>query len=219
MAQHYKDEAASSARQMKMQLQQELGRLNTNAEIYLDSDDLRDLRRLLDAVKDSEVLVLMQTRHLLSRPWALLEIYTAITCGVPIVTVQVQGPACYSFSDAQVFLDNFPAELERRNPGAGRMVLNHVATGHDLNHVGSLLKAVIPFVISKTFTPAASMNVLRAEMADLIIAMDEAVREGAPVVKEVAGQFEVQQTAEYNRRARRLSSVVPGFKEAVAEDV
>ena len=204
---HYKDECASPARQMKTELSAELSALGTDAQVYLDSDDLRDLRRLLDAVKESEVLVLMQTRHLLSRPWVLLEIYTAITHAVPIVTVQVQGPACYSFADAQVFLDNFEAELERRNPGAGRLVLNHVQEGHDLSHVGQLLSAVIPFVISKTFTPAASMNVLRAEIADLIIAMDEAVQEGAPVVQEVGGRFQVEKTAEYNRRARRLSGV------------
>eukprot|EP01046_Picozoa_sp_COSAG06_P012302 COSAG06_NODE_719_length_12828_cov_24.153036_3_plen_481_part_00 len=204
---HYKDECASPARQMKTELSAELSALGTDAQVYLDSDDLRDLWRLLDAVKESEVLVLMQTRHLLSRPWVLLEIYTAITHAVPIVTVQVQGPACYSFADAQVFLDNFEAELERRNPGAGRLVLNHVQEGHDLSHVGQLLSAVIPFVISKTFTPAASMNVLRAEIADLIIAMDEAVQEGAPVVQEVGGRFQVERTAEYNRRARRLSGV------------
>ncbi len=205
---HYKDECASPARQMKTELTAELSKLGTDAQVYLDSDDLRDLRRLLDAVKDSEVLVLLQTRHLLSRPWVLLEIYTAITNSVPIVTVQVQGPNSYSFSDAQVFLDNFPAELERRNPGAGRLVLNHVQEGHDLAHIGQLLRAVIPYVISKTFTPAASMNVLRAEMADLIIAMDEAVQEGAPVVQHVDGRFQVKHTEEYNRRARGRSAVL-----------
>jgi hypothetical protein len=86
--------------------------------------------------------------------------------------------------------------------------LNHVQEGHDLAHIGQLLRAVIPYVISKTFTPAASMNVLRAEMAGLIIAMDEAVQEGAPVVQHVDGRFQVKHTEEYNRRARGRSAVL-----------
>ena len=110
---HYKEEAAAVARMVKTELSDKL----PHGNVYLDSDDLRDLRKLLDAVKDSDVLVLMQTRHLLSRPWVLLEIYTAITNAVPIVTLRVAGPASYSFADAQYFLDNFETELERRNPG------------------------------------------------------------------------------------------------------
>ena len=91
-------------------------------QVFLDSDDLADLRNLLDAVAESDVLVLLQTTNLLTRPWCLLEIYTAILNGTPIVTVNVMGTFVYSFDDAWKMLGpsdrSFAEELNARNPGA-----------------------------------------------------------------------------------------------------
>ena len=64
--------------------------IGTNKEIFLDSDDLQDLRHLLTFVKQAEVLVLLQTKSVLTRPWVILELYTAITHDVPIVALNVQ---------------------------------------------------------------------------------------------------------------------------------
>ena len=61
---HYKHEAASDARQIKEKLVGTLG-----APVFLDSDDLHDLRDLCHQVAMSDVLVLFQTRNLLMRPW------------------------------------------------------------------------------------------------------------------------------------------------------
>ena len=98
-------------------------------------------------------------------------------------------------------------EGETRDTGAGQLVANHVGEGHSLGTVGSLLRQVIPFVISKSFTPAASSNVLAAELADLITAMDEAYREGAPVLKKVdGGGVYVAQTQRGRRRSRSIGS-------------
>ena len=63
---HYKTEAAADARHIKEKLVEKLG-----APIFLDSDDLMDLRNLCHQVSMSDVLVLFQTRHLLLRPWCM----------------------------------------------------------------------------------------------------------------------------------------------------
>ena len=60
-------------------------------ECFLDSDDLRDLRQLLVSVQNSDVLVILQSSDVLSRPWCLLEMVAAIDAGVPIVAINVQG--------------------------------------------------------------------------------------------------------------------------------
>ena len=52
-----------------------------DSEIFLDSDDLMDLRDLLEHVKTSDVLLLFQTKSVLQRPWCLLELFAAIEAG------------------------------------------------------------------------------------------------------------------------------------------
>ena len=60
-------------------------------KVFLDSDDLSDLRNLLQHVRDTKCLVLLQSRGVLTRPWVLMELYTALTSGVPIVALNVQN--------------------------------------------------------------------------------------------------------------------------------
>ena len=54
---HHKAAAAMDARFVKDKLEQMLG---GGADVFLDSDNLQDLRQLLDHVRDSDVLVLFQ---------------------------------------------------------------------------------------------------------------------------------------------------------------
>ena len=58
---------------------------------FLDSDDLADLRQLCDIVMECDVLILFLTRDLMTRPWCIIELYTAITNDVPIVALKVCG--------------------------------------------------------------------------------------------------------------------------------
>ena len=71
-------------------LQSELMK-NLECECFLDSDDLSDLRLLLDHVRKSDVLLILQTRNVLTRPWCLLELNAAIEASVPIVAIRVHG--------------------------------------------------------------------------------------------------------------------------------
>ena len=83
------------------------------------------LRTLLGDVADSEVLVLLQSAGVLTRPWCLLEILTAIVNKVPIVCVNVLGPNRYDHSSAFTFMTHLDTELDRVNPGASRLIAEH----------------------------------------------------------------------------------------------
>lgn len=88
-------------------------------EVFLDSKELSDLRFLQDAVLASQVVVLLQTKELLYRPFCLVEIYTALRNRIPIVPVLLEGSG-YDFAASQKFLDSpdFAAALDEHNPGA-----------------------------------------------------------------------------------------------------
>ena len=75
------------ARHVQVALEKMLG-----APVFLDSDDLSDLRLLLsDHVHNSDVMILFQTKGVLTRPYCLLELYQALQSQVPIVAVNVVG--------------------------------------------------------------------------------------------------------------------------------
>jgi hypothetical protein len=70
---HFKAEAAAEARYIKDSLDR-----MTGCQAYLDSSTLADLRELFASGVDvSEVLVLMLSPGLLTRPWCILEIRRA----------------------------------------------------------------------------------------------------------------------------------------------
>ena len=83
---HHKRDSAMEARFLHEHLEAEL-----DATVFLDSEDLQDLRDVLDHVRDSEVLLLVQTTEVLLRPWCILEIHTALSAGIPIVAVALRG--------------------------------------------------------------------------------------------------------------------------------
>lgn len=174
---HYKLEAAQEARYVKEKLAGELG-----SSVFLDSDDLSDLRTLCQVLLQCDVLVLFLTEGLLTRPWCIIELYTAITNGVPIVALRVAGRYPYDFADAQRFLDNFENALEERNPGAGAVVLQHL-DDVTLADVGNALKDTVPNIIAKGYDPAASSGIINAQIQDLITAMEAATGQSSTAVR------------------------------------
>ena len=147
------------ARHCHAELEQTLG-----APVFLDSDDLTDLRELLDQVRESDVLLFFQSRSVLTRPYCLLELHTAVTAGVPIVAVNVRGGNEYSHADAAHLLRYLDTELEVRNPGASRLLQKH---GVDLTELAHTLSGIVPNLISIEFNPSGSRLNLAASLLDI----------------------------------------------------
>ena len=164
---HFKRECAMEARYFQSNLADLLG-----CDVFLDSDDLTDLRKLLQHVKESDVLLLFQTKGLFTRPWCLLEVYTAVEAMVPIVTVNVKGFHPYDFEDALRCLTFLDTELEKRNPGASKLLADH---GVDVVDCAHKLSSVVPNIISVDFNPSGSRNNIMACLLDVVDSMQRAV--------------------------------------------
>lgn len=112
---HYKLEAAAEARIMKVELVRMMR--CQESQVFLDADNLTDLRDLLQNVADSDCLVLLHTQGVLSRPWCLLELHAAATHHVPIVVVRVSNAFAGHTEMAKV-LGDLGAYLAKENPQA-----------------------------------------------------------------------------------------------------
>jgi len=133
------------------------------APIFLDSDELFDLNGLLDAVRASTNVVILLTPNVLSRPWCLLELVTAVRCGANIVPVVVARPGPpYVFPDEafyQIVCDGmFP-------DASVKQLLD--SNGID----GPELAAVFRVVFSKialTFSPHRSTTIRHYEVKEIV---------------------------------------------------
>ena len=97
---HYKMEAALEARWLQTQLEEALGK-----RCFLDSDDLRDLGELRKHVQDSDVVVLIQSTNVLTRPYCVLELLWAVEANVPIVGINLTNHAFpYDFGTAEAYV-------------------------------------------------------------------------------------------------------------------
>jgi hypothetical protein len=192
---HFKLQAGTEARLVHDKLKQMMGGGN---EIFLDSDDLQDLRLLLEHVKASSVLVLLQTKSVLERPWVILELHTAITHNVPIVALNIHNANPYDYGAALDFLTHFDLEIEIANPGAAQLLTEH---GVDPLDVAWRLSTVLPSIISTDFTPNGSTNAINASMLDLQAAMARA----APYPMTISKAEWLAKRGDVPRAARRNS--------------
>ena len=122
------------------------------------TDDLSDLGLLLDHVRDTEVLVILQSKSVLTRPWVILELFTAITNDVPIVALNVHNTFPYDYGDAMHFLTWFDNEIEIANPGAAELLIE---MGVDPVDVAYRLSNRLPNIISTDFNPNGSNRQLK----------------------------------------------------------
>jgi len=162
---HFKVECGTEARLLQQGLEAALeAKQATHVDAFIDSDNLRNLRNLLDHVRESECVILLQSKGVLTRPWCLLELYTAATCGVPILCLNVQGPFPYDFLDAKDFLTHLDTRLEAANPGAPQQLEEY---GVDLTDCAYVLSNCLPNTISLPFDPRGTRNMIKASVLDL----------------------------------------------------
>jgi len=112
-------EAASDARYIHDALRKIL-----QAPVFLDSSSLKDLRSLIgDGLYRSDVLLLLLSRAVLTRPWCLLEVFFARTHSIPICPVALIAPnSDFSWDDMIEYVTHLPERMGRENP-AGLLIL------------------------------------------------------------------------------------------------
>jgi hypothetical protein len=134
--------------------------------ILLNPDNLDDLRSLCTIIiNDCATLMVLQTKGVLTRPWCLVEIYTAIKNNVPLVSVAVDNGG-YDFMAAVDLLSSLKKNLAIANPGAVEMLEDH-AKALDLpsvDEIGTTIVAVLPNIISKPLNPNGDGLVLKAQL-------------------------------------------------------
>ena len=140
---------------------------------------------------ESDVLVLLLTVGVLSRPWCILELYTALTNDVPIVLLEVCNSFPFLFDEAQIYLNNFAEAAEATNPEIRLLLSQHNLT---LRQVGKVLIDGIfrPGQLRSTFTPNASQHVLDAELEHLRMNMETARRKSQMESRRSVKTFESQ---------------------------
>jgi hypothetical protein len=114
---HYKSEAGTEAALMHGKLVEAMSGLSEE-DVFLDSNNLQNLNDLVKDVIDSDVVILMLTKDVLSRPYCLLELYTAVDNAVPIIIVQIEGPHCGEPADIAGIIEALPIDLPIKNPDA-----------------------------------------------------------------------------------------------------
>jgi len=145
---HHRDGAKGEARTLHTELTKIL---NVDPKlIFIDVDALQDLDQLLRKhVGMTRVLIFLQTRQSLFRPFVLAELYTALLDGIGVVTVEIMGGG-YDFKAASEMLSapDFAQRLEKANPGSVSALERQ---GIDVAQMGKVLNQRIPNLISSKF--------------------------------------------------------------------
>jgi hypothetical protein len=166
---HYKREAGTEAALMSEELQKMINQDPGQAghglsnPVFLDSEDLRDLNQLKQHVRLSHNLLLLLTPGILSRPWCLVEIVTAIKAGVRVVPVEVNRKDFdFEFPDD----DYFAATREGKALDKSSLQLLD-EEGIDNETLEVCLRHVF-MRIALPFSPHRTQAVRQAELRDIL---------------------------------------------------
>ena len=107
---HFKVEAGSDARYLS-----DLIRRMTGSPAYLDSTDLVDLRTLFnEGVHKTDVLFILATKGVFTRPWCLMEMWEAAVKRIPIVLFPVVSGG-WTLVDTVTLLGDLDGQMHSRN--------------------------------------------------------------------------------------------------------
>ena len=165
---HHISESGKDARLLKTLLVEQQ-RFATDG-VFLDVDDLTDLRQEATNVNQSASFVIMGTPEYLSRPYCLLETYTGLDPrrNVPAVLVDVGGKG-FDRTAAVEFLEALPTALEAANPGATQILLENGVTAAQVQ--ARLLPRFKDNLDMITFDAGANLTALTRQVAQIACAL------------------------------------------------
>jgi hypothetical protein len=129
------------------------------------------LANLVQHVRNSDVLAIIQSAEVLQRPWCLLEMYAAIEAGIPIIAIAVSGKG-YDFATATDLLLHLDTALDIVNPGATDLLRSE---GVEPIDIAFRLSNILPKIISLPFNGSESANRIKASLSDIVDAMQTAL--------------------------------------------
>ena len=180
---HFKNEAAAEARVLKSELVR--GLRTREDQIFLDADNLTDLRELLHCVETSDALILMYTKGVLSRPWCLLEIVTAVQNSIPVIVMRVANAFAGDVDEISTILDDLPGYLANSNPMAEETLR---AFNYSASIVGPQIKAALHLSLDDviSFDPHQSAVILQNQISQVAAALvDKACPANRPLLDDL----------------------------------
>ena len=168
---HYKMEAASDCRYLHDVLCKML-----HSAVYYDSSTLSDLRTLFtEGIHESDCVVLLATKGVLTRPWCLLEILESHRKGIPIIPIGLSG-LTWDPQAMREFVEDMEGRLSRSDPPALELLHEHL--GDDLSELQTAVNEVIDKFESDddvlTWNPHVGDNEMIANLKMLVERMAEA---------------------------------------------
>ena len=199
---HYKHEAAAEARILKLEL---VRTLRTKQEqVFLDSDNLTDLRDLLECVKSSDAIILLYTRGVLSRPWCLVELDTAAKAEIPVIILRISNAFAGDPTEIPEILSDLSSFLAKENPAAEETL---VSLGYSVADIATRLSSTL--VISDDgvlrFDPHQSSRVMRAQVAQMAATL---VEQACPENKVLLSDIVVAPSAPWARSRKYAIYIV-----------
>jgi len=216
---HYKAEAGAEARYIKDSLDKML-----NCPAYLDSSSLADLRELFrTGMRRSEVLVLLLSDNLFTRPWCLLEIREAMRLRKPIILLELKGPGqSFNFDAAFELMSDLESNLPRLNPSAIGELHDHL-NGEPLSELQRTVRKALNMGRAAGVSRLninGTANQLEADLLDLVDSLALATGRTVKwkggrlfVDKPLLAKQRKQRVSDYAKKARfsgRSASDVPG---------
>lgn len=165
---HYKLEAGTEAALMHLELENLIQQLQHSAKrcevpIFLDSENLLDLAQLKTHVERSHSVALLLTKGVLSRPWCLVEIVTAVRKRIPVLPVRIERIGTeFSFPD-----DAFYKALSEGKVLEPKDLELLAASGIDLPELEASIKHVFEH-IAVTYSPHSDRKSRLVEVQKLL---------------------------------------------------
>jgi hypothetical protein len=135
--------------------------------VFHDKANAHNLKDLPKEVMQSKCLLVLQTKDVLTRPFCLIEIYTAIKNNIPIVPVELIGLG-YDHAETINLVENtdsFEEKLEKRNPGAGKTLEGQ---GIDLKDLATVLKSKVSLFVSEKYDSSFKAGVLASMISGIV---------------------------------------------------
>jgi hypothetical protein len=130
-------------------------------KVFFDIEtDLLVLNDLLDKVRASKCVLLLLTEKVLTRPFCLAEIFTALTCGIPVVTVLIK-PEPFIFEEQWKSLALMDKTL---NDGALKTLREY---GIDPISAAYVLNKRLPHIVTKEYDTNQPVNVRVEQMHNI----------------------------------------------------